>query len=284
MIKSNKALLESAVDKLNKVSETPKLDAELLLAHVLQVNRSYLYTWPEKIPTSPQQAEFQALVNKRREGTPIAYLLGQQEFWSLTLRVNEHTLIPRPETELLIELALAKLAACKQHAKIADLGTGSGAIALAIAKERSSDVVYATDQSKEAISIAEYNAHQLALSNITFLQGEWCKALDSHDFDMIVSNPPYIAEKDPHLNQGDLRYEPTAALVSGEDGLADIRIIITQAREYLKPGGWLMLEHGYDQAEKIAKLMQSQGYEDISSHKDLTGHLRVTVAQMTENE
>jgi release factor glutamine methyltransferase len=255
------------------------LDAEVLLAHVMCVSRSHLYAWPEKKLTDDQQKIFSQLMVRRLQGEPIPYLTGHQEFWSLNFKVTPDTLIPRPETELLVESVLSLFQDEIPDSKklIADLGTGSGAIALSIAHEKPEWIVYATDMSSAALEVAKWNAQHLKIKNIIFHQGSWCEALPELLFDVIVSNPPYIVENDPHLSQPGLRFEPITALTSGTDGLDAIREIIIEASQYLKPNGYLMLEHGYDQAEKIRKLLEHAGYKNIFSHRDLANIERVTV-------
>lgn len=219
-------------------SETSRLDAELLIAHALDVTRAYLYTWPDKTLTTVQLDKIQPLIEQRAKGIPVAYLIGKREFWSLSLNVTADTLIPRPETELLVEAILDNLS--EQDTKqVLDLGTGSGAIALAVAAERPMCQVIATDFSPSALRVAQKNAMSLKLSNLNFIQGDWLDAIGHTQFDIIVSNPPYIAEHDPHLAQGDVRYEPTSALVAKSHGLACLENIIVHAARCLKPGGML---------------------------------------------
>lgn len=257
----------------------PLFEAEILLAHVLQVSRVYLHTWPEKKIMDGAQKAFFELMAKRERGEPIAYLKGQREFWSLDLAVNSSVLIPRHETELLVELSLSR-ATNEEPQVVADLGTGSGAIALAIAYERSNWLVYAVDQSESALKIAQQNADHYGLSNISFHQGIWCNALPPLKFDMILSNPPYLAADDIHLTIGDLRFEPPSALIAAEEGLSDLRQIIFQAKNYLKTNGVLMLEHGLNQAENVASIFRKAGYTDIKTYKDLGGCDRVTIASL----
>jgi release factor glutamine methyltransferase len=254
--------------------ETPRLEAEVLLARALDKPRSHLHAWPERIVGTAAWHRFRELMRRRAAGEPVAYLTGRREFWSLELAVTPDTLIPRPETELLVELALEGLPE-QEVCHVADLGTGSGAIALAIASERPACGVVATDQSPAALDIARANAVRLGLCNIGFLQGDWCQPLGEQSFDLIVSNPPYIADGDPHLREGDLRFEPASALTAGADGLDAIRIIASQALERLKPGGRLLVEHGYDQGTEVAALLQAQGYEDIALYRDGAGCSRV---------
>lgn len=251
----------------------------MLLAHVLGHSRAWLYAWPEFKPDAEPARVFERLVEARRRGEPIAYLTGRRAFWSLDLDVTPAVLIPRPETELLVELALACMpqdAACS----VADLGTGSGAIALALARERPLTSVLATDASTAALEIARANAQRLHIANVAFVQGNWCEALDNARFDLIVSNPPYIEAGDPHLGEGDLRHEPPSALASGSDGLDAIRHICAQARAHLHPRGWLLLEHGWNQAARVRALLDAENFFDTAySTRDAAGHERVTVAQ-----
>lgn len=259
-------------------SESAQIDSELLLACALGCTRTHLYTWPEKILSTSQYAYFESLLDRRVLGEPIAYVIGDREFWSLTLKVNRHVLIPRPETELLVETALSLLP--EQPQRVADLGTGSGAIALALAKERPDWKLYASDLSPEALAVASDNALTHKLSNVRFNQGSWCEALPAEPLQMIVSNPPYIDPKDAHLSQGDLRFEPRSALSSEESGIADIRTIITQAPAHLSPGGWLLLEHGYEQADAVRALLVSSGFQDVRTLQDLNGCDRISLGHI----
>ncbi len=261
-------------------SDSARLDAELLLAHVLQQSREYLHTWPEQQLSPAQTEEFNTLIYKRRDGWPIAYLVGHQAFWTLDLLVTPATLIPRPETELLIETALS-LFPDEQPRTVIDLGTGSGAIALAIAKERPHWHVHATDASIDALAVARENARRHQIHNVTFRQGSWYAALPAElRADLIVSNPPYICVNDPHLSQGDVRFEPVSALIAGTDGLDSIRDILIKAPQHLDAAGWVLLEHGYDQAETVHTLLVSHHFHQISQHTDLAGHTRVTQGQV----
>ncbi len=263
-------------------SPTAKLDAELLLAHCLGKPRSFLRTWPEHVPTPAQQAAFAALLQRRQAGEPVAYLLGQQGFWSLDLEVAPHTLIPRPDTELLVEtaLALGPLTPCA----VLDLGTGSGAIALALAKERWQWQITGVDRIAEAVALAARNRQRLRLDNVRFLQSSWFSALGGERYALIVSNPPYIRSDDPHLAEGDVRFEPASALVAGADGLDDIRQIIEQAPPHLLPGGWLLLEHGWDQAPAVRALLTAAGFTAVGSRRDLGGHERISLGQWQGGE
>lgn len=271
-----KDALEHALAVLSQTSDSARMDAEILLAHVLIKNRSFLYAYPEIELTQAQWQTFQRLVAQRLEGMPIAYLTGSREFWSLPLKVCEDTLIPRPETELLVELTL-QLLADKDDADILDLGTGSGAIALACASERPKWKISACDCCQGALRTAEENAARLTLTNVYFYLSDWFEQLASHiQFDAIVTNPPYIAANDPHLKEGDVRFEPQQALVSGDDGLNDLRHIIEHSIARLKPGGLLLLEHGFDQKSAVTSMLNQYGYIEIQCWQDWQGHDRVT--------
>ena len=258
-------------------SPTARLDAELLLAAALGKSRSYLHTWPEKIVSSEAALTFADYLQRRRGGEPVAYILGQQGFWKLDLEVAPHTLIPRPDTELLVEAALELLPATPTQ--VLDLGTGSGAIALALASERPAWHVTAVDRVLEAVALAERNRQRLHLNNATVLNSHWFSALEGRTYDLIISNPPYIAANDPHLVAGDVRFEPASALVAGQDGLDDLRQIIKEAPAYLSAGGWLLLEHGYDQASAVRDLLLKEGFEEVHSRIDLGGHERITLGR-----
>ena len=253
-------------------------DARLLLAHALGHDPSWLYAHGGDAIPSEVLRHFQELLEARISGQPVAYLTGMRGFWTLALEVNAHTLIPRPETELLVELALARLPPATPT-RVADLGTGSGAIALSIAKERPQSHVLATDASVRALQVARRNADANAISNVQFRQGSWFAPLQGECFDLIASNPPYVAEGDPHLQQGDLRFEPATALSSGADGLDDIRQIVAEAGEHLVAGGWLLLEHGLDQGASIHDLLETSGFVDIETARDLEARDRVTLGR-----
>ncbi|MFP5425878.1 MAG: peptide chain release factor N(5)-glutamine methyltransferase [Gammaproteobacteria bacterium] len=259
-------------------SPTERLDAELLLAAALGKSRSYLHTWPERIVSSEAAQVFADFLSRRRAGEPVAYILGQQGFWKLDLEVAPHTLIPRPDTELLVETALELLPATP--ARMLDLGTGTGAIALALASERPAWQVMAVDRIDEAVALAERNRQRLQLNNVHVRTSHWYDALDGERFDLIISNPPYIRAEDPHLVAGDVRFEPTSALVAGQDGLDDLRVIIAQAPGHLLPGGWLLLEHGYDQAADVRELLSQHGFGDVCSRIDLGGHERISLGRL----
>ena len=260
-------------------SPTAQLDAELLLAFVLDKPRSYLYTWPEKVVSEPHTARYMALLERRLCGEPIAYLLGRQGFWTLDLQVAEHTLIPRADTELLVEAAL-QLADAQTALQVLDLGTGNGALALALASERRQWRLTGVDRIESAVALAQSNQRQLQLPNVQFLSSHWFSALAGKHYDLIVSNPPYIAASDPHLQQGDVRFEPLSALVSGPDGLDDLRLIIAQAPSYLTAAGWLLLEHGFDQAGAVRELLEQAGFIEVSSQRDLAGHERISLGRL----
>jgi release factor glutamine methyltransferase len=265
-----RGMLAVAADRLGE-----RADAELLLLHVLQQPRSWLFTHADDVPDMDVQTAYDALVERRAGGEPVAYITGRRGFWSLDLEVTPATLIPRPETELLVELALQRLpldAACS----VADLGTGSGAIALAIAHERPRARVIATDASVAALAVAQRNARGHAIGNVAFVHGDWLAPLAGQRLDMIVSNPPYIEAADPHLVRGDLRFEPASALASGEDGLDDIRCIVADAPAHLEPAGWLLFEHGWDQGSMARELLDAAGYTDIFTAQDLERRDRVS--------
>ncbi|MGE8501128.1 MAG: peptide chain release factor N(5)-glutamine methyltransferase [Pseudomonas sp.] len=258
-------------------SPTPRLDAELLLAATLGKPRSYLRTWPERELDAAQQAQFDAFMQRRRNGEPVAYILGRQGFWSLDLEVAPHTLIPRPDTELLVETALELLPATPLA--VLDLGTGTGAIALALASERPAWQVTGVDRVEDAVALAERNRQRLKLDNASFVQSHWFSALAGQRYGLILSNPPYIRADDHHLDQGDVRFEPSSALVAGSDGLDDIRAIIRCAPSHLLSGGWLLLEHGFDQAEAVRALLVAGGFAEVHSRRDLGGHERISLGR-----
>jgi len=258
-------------------SPTARLDAELLLAAALGKPRSYLHTWPEREPEAEQLQTFTDWLARRQLGEPVAYILGRQGFWNLDLEVAAHTLIPRADTELLVEVALQLLPATALQ--VLDLGTGSGAIALALAAERPDWKVLGVDRVEEAVVLAERNRQRLLLDNVRFTGSNWFQALSGQRFVLIVSNPPYIATGNEHLQQGDVRFEPDSALVAGADGLDDIRQIIQQAPDYLEDAGWLVLEHGFDQAEAVRGLLVARGFTCVESRLDLGGHQRISLGQ-----
>ncbi|HIE5356984.1 peptide chain release factor N(5)-glutamine methyltransferase [Stenotrophomonas maltophilia] len=255
-------------------------EAELLLLHVLERPRSWLFAHATDPLPATAQAAFEALLARRAAGEPVAYLTGRRGFWTLDLRVDAATLIPRPETELLVELALERLPP-DRPLSVADLGTGSGAIALALASERPLAQVLATDASAGALAMAARNAAHHELRNVRFAEGgqDWYAPLQGARFALIASNPPYIASDDPHLQQGDLRFEPASALASGIDGLDDIRRIVAGAPEHLQPAGWLLIEHGWDQGAAIRTLFDAAGFADVQTQQDLEQRDRVTLGR-----
>ena len=267
-----------ATQTLQNTSDSPKLDAEVLLLHVLDKPKSYLFTWPEAELTDVQLSTFEKLIAERETGHPVAHLVGVREFWSLELEVNNSTLIPRPDTETLVEKALSL--DLPINAKMLDLGTGTGAIALSLASEQPDWQVTAVDYSEQAVSLAKRNQQKLALNNVTILHSDWFSSVSNQQFDLIVSNPPYIDELDEHLNQGDVRFEPKSALVAPDNGMADIKLIIEQARQYLAPNGYLLIEHGYQQALLLQEFFAQMAYSNILTIKDMAGCDRVTMAQL----
>ena len=253
-------------------------EAELLLVHALRQSRAWLYAHAGDPVDSTASAALHSLLQRRAAGEPLAYLTGTRAFWTLDLEVSPAVLIPRSETECLVELALQRLPEDKAM-RVADLGTGSGAIALALARERPFAQVLATDTSAAALAVARGNAERLGMDNIGFARGDWCAALGAAAFDLIVSNPPYIAADDPHLAIGDLRFEPTAALVAGDDGLDAIRIIVRDAIRHLRPDGWLLLEHGWEQGPAVRDLLAAAGFVQIAGERDLEDRERVSLGR-----
>ncbi len=261
--------------KLKDVSDTASLDVELLLCHCLQKNRSFCKAWPDAEVPEVAEEQFRLLLKRRINGEPIAYLLGERGFWTLDLAVNESTLIPRPETELLVEKAL-ELMAGKDDSVVLDLGTGTGAIALALAVEQPGWTISACDVQQQAVALAEKNSRRYKLSNVRVFQSDWFSAIENQRFDLIVSNPPYIDEIDPHLSKGDVRFEPRSALVADKQGLADIEKIVEQSPAFLKHAGWLVFEHGYQQGAVARGLLQQLGFSRVFTDKDLAGHQRIS--------
>lgn len=276
------ATLREASDQLTD-SPSPGIDAEILLCHVLRQSRSYLRAWPERVLNHRQLKAFQSLITRRSDGEPIAYITGQREFWSLPFYVNRNTLIPRPETELLVETALqlGNNPLRKQYRIDAvDLGTGSGCIALSLAKEKPDWRIHATDCSPQALEVARQNAMQLGISNVNFVAGNWFDSFaDDARFDLVLSNPPYIKGDDPHLHRGDLRFEPLSALTAGRDGLSAIRHLIDNSVSRLKNNGWIVFEIGHDQSECVRTYLRNASYRNVLFRKDLAGIKRLCIAR-----
>lgn len=273
------ALLKQSTDELQKAgSMSPSLDADVLLCHALDKPRSFLWTWPDKVLNDVEIAAFDVLLQRRLTGEPIAYIVGEREFWSLPLKVSPATLIPRPETEQLVEAALARLP--ESSCAVLDLGTGTGAIALALASERPDCAITGGDVREEAVALATENAQNLSIENAQFVLSSWFDVFTEGDqFALIVSNPPYIDETDPHLAQGDVRFEPSSALVAAEKGLADLRHIATESRKHLH--GWLLMEHGHQQGCAVRQILSDLGYEQVETLPDLAGLDRITLGRWT---
>lgn len=273
-----RAVLDAARQRLAETSDSPDLDARRLLEHTLGVKAAYLIVHAMQALEADTQAAFETLLERRIAGEPLAYIVGHVGFWTLDLELTRDVLVPRPDTETLVEAALDRLDA-NAPLQIADLGTGSGAIALALAASRSNWSVLATDESPAALDCARRNAQRLALNNVSFVGGDWLAPLRGRRFDALLSNPPYIAPDDSHLSAPALGYEPAAALVAADEGLADLTQITANACDVLKPGGWLMLEHGADQARAMRTLLEQAGFVSVESLPDLAGHLRITLGR-----
>jgi release factor glutamine methyltransferase len=277
------ALLEQGARRLRASAAaqgpaaTPDLDAELLLTYAFGTSRARLRSHPETLAGETEHERYVALIERRATGEPLAYVMGRKDFWSLQLTVTPAVLVPRPETELLVERALALRS--DRFGRAVDLGTGSGAIALSLAKERPEWLVTATDVSEDALAIARANAAALSLQRVQFLQGSWFGPLSGRTFDIIVSNPPYVAAEDPAMQDPALRHEPQGALSPGPDGMASLSAIIQAAPDYLERDGWLLLEHGATQAPEVARELVARGLRHVRSHRDLAGHERITEAQ-----
>lgn len=256
-------------------TDSPRLEAEVLLAHVLGVDRAALLARPEAALAAEERRRFEALVARRAQGEPVAYLTGRREFWSMDFEVSRDVLIPRPETERLVEAALERISV-RAPARVADLGTGCGAIALALARERPRATIVATDLSRRALEVARRNLRRNGIGNVRLLACDWFDAIDAAAFDLIVSNPPYVADSDPHLRRGDLPREPRLALAGGPDGLDAIRVIVAGASRRLADDGALMLEHGFDQGAAVRRLLESAGFRQCFTLKDYAGHDRVS--------
>jgi release factor glutamine methyltransferase len=273
-----KTLLANATNTLISHSDSPSLDTEVLLGFVLGKPRTYLRAWCDNTLTDEQIAVFNALIQQREQGAPIAYLTGTREFWSRDFTVTSDVLIPRPDTELLIGLSL-ELIPKNQAVKLIDLGTGSGIIAVTLAAERPNAQVIAVDASLAALNVAKYNAQQHQLTNIEFYQSDWFSNVPKMQFDLVISNPPYIDPEDEHLQQGDVSFEPKSALIADNQGLSDIEIIADKACGYLKPAGHLLIEHGYNQAARVQAIFNALAYDKVQSYRDLSGQPRVTYGQ-----
>ena len=282
------ALLKNAAQRLQLAgSPSPRVDAEVLMEFATGRSRTWLYTWGDSECPTWEHARFDALIAARAQGQPVAYLTGEREFWGLPLATSPTTLIPRPDTETLVEAALAR--AGTPTGRLLDLGTGTGAIALAFASEKPDWQVVGVDVRPEAVALAADNARTLNITNATFLVSDWFSAFTlsspsasspGSTFEIIVSNPPYIAADDPHLGQGDVRFEPRSALVAEADGMADLLHLITTAQAFLSPGGWLVLEHGYQQAPSVRQALKLAGYQSVESVQDMGGHERVTLGHL----
>ncbi|WP_278382441.1 peptide chain release factor N(5)-glutamine methyltransferase [Pseudoalteromonas distincta] len=268
--------IAAGADLLASSSESAKLDAQVLLLHILQKPRSYLFTWPEHALSDEQQSQFNVFIQRRLKGEPVAHITGLREFWSLSLEVNATTLIPRPDTETLVEQALE--IALPATAKVLDLGTGTGAIALALGSEMPNWQITAVDRVSDAVALATRNQQRLAINNVHVKQSNWFSELHGEKFNLIVTNPPYIESSDIHLNQGDVRFEPLSALVADDCGMSDIKQIITQSRDYLSSNGYLLIEHGFEQGEAVRHFFEKMAFVNIKTVKDLGNNDRVTLA------
>ena len=277
---TTRQLLSTAISALAARSDTAELDAEVLLAHALGSHRARLKSHADEERSEPERAHYARLIERRAAGEPVAYIVGYKEFWSLRFSVGDAVLVPRPETELLVERALAL--APTATLRVLDLGTGAGAIALALAHERPQWQIAATDISAPALAVAMRNAATLKLPQVEFLCGPWFDPVAGRRFELIVSNPPYVAANDPELLRADLSHEPRSALTPGEDALADLRSIIRAAPQHLTRGGWLLLEHGATQAPQVARELVVRGFRHVRSQRDLAGHERMTEAQWGE--
>jgi release factor glutamine methyltransferase len=278
-VHSIKTVLAAAVRSLQDVSDSALLDAEVLLCAVLSKQRPYLRAWPDKKLNVEQIEAFKTLLNERQRGKPIAYITGNREFWSRDFQVSPNVLIPRPDTELLIEHSLARIPENQPYRRIIDLGTGSGIIAITLAAERPHAHLSATDICTAALQIAKANATKHNVERIQFHHSNWFDSIPDGKFDLIVSNPPYVAKDDDHLQQGDLRFEPLTALISAEQGLSDIRTIAETSRDRLENGGFLLVEHSYNQQQDVQTLFRTFGYQHVQTHTDLSGQPRVTSGQ-----
>ena len=275
---SYRAMVDDATAILYDVSESPRIDAEVLMQHTLQQPLAWLIAYGDSVPSKEHVLNFYQHIEKRQQGQPIAYITGHKEFWSLDLHINESVLIPRPDTEVLVDHALTKLNSDSEY-QILDLGTGSGAIALSLAKELPQANVLATDSQKAALNIAKLNANHHHLQNVQFLESHWFDNIPSKKFDLIASNPPYIEPNAIHLKQGDLRFEPVTALIGAEDGLGDLKDIITNSVHYLKNKGHLIVEHGYNQQSDVQNLFNQTGFKEVQTFPDLNDLPRCTIGK-----
>lgn len=269
-------------ETLRKTSDSPRLDAEVLLAFVLGKNRSYLRAWNDKVLENPVISEFETLISERLKGVPIAYLTGTREFWSRDFFVSPEVLIPRPDTEILIEQCLARIPTDLPF-QILDLGTGSGIIAITLACERANAKILAVDASFGALEIAKKNAAFHQSNNVEFILSDWFSNVPPLKFDLIVSNPPYICETDEHLTQGDVRFEPTSALIARNQGLHDIFVITSHAKNYLTSNGQLIFEHGYNQAQEVQNILKYAGFINVQTYQDFSGNARVTTGFLSKS-
>lgn len=280
---SYKALVNDGTQQIYSQSETPRIDAEVLIQHVTNQSMAWFIAYGDSPALAEHSKDFYALIAKRTQGVPIAYLTGERDFWTLTLKVDENVLIPRPDTEVLVESALECLTK-DSPLKILDLGTGSGAIALSLAKERANARVIATDFQAGALGVAKSNAEHNSIRNVEFRQGSWFEPIEPQErFDLIASNPPYVEPGDAHLSQGDLRFEPIEALVANDQGFADIQKIIETAPSFLKEQACLIIEHGYNQSEQVAQLFCDNGFEHIKLMKDINDLPRCTRGQLARS-
>jgi release factor glutamine methyltransferase len=270
--------LQQASHTLSDTSASANLDAQVLLTHVLRCNTAHLAAWPEKSLKEEQLSQYLQLIQQRKEGLPVAHLTGSREFWSLDFSVNNSTLIPRPETETLIEFILEKFSD-KEGLKLLDMGTGSGAIAISIAIEKPGWKIFSSDISEQALDLARKNSRRHQTANTTFIHSDWFSSITDNDFDIIISNPPYIAEDDPHLAEGDVRFEPLNALTSGAEGMDDIEHLCLNAKNHLAKNGSLIVEHGYNQQQLVADCFDKNGYMQIEQKQDLSGHTRMTAGK-----
>jgi len=273
--------LSDAAAVLATRSDSPRLDAEILLGLVLRKPRSYLHAWPERMLSEEERHRYNLMIRRRFSGEPMAYISGVREFWSMPLRVNRQVLIPRPETELLVEKALNHIPE-DEELRVLELGSGCGAVSLAIAHERPKAEVIGVDISEDALTIARLNARLFKIANVEFLHSNWFDAVRGQKFNVVVSNPPYVINRDEFLLAGDLRFEPEVALAGGDDGLECFRQIIDRAHNYIVRQGWLLFEHGTDQERGIRRLLEAQRYYDITCYQDAAGHDRVTECRFVE--